>query len=295
MAHDVRTFTGPSPPKKIGGSWRDLLAKNQDALQAASTRLRPGPSTPQVTAIMTAGSRFHSAQHQMDVLAERNACLEKKVAELTRDEERARYLALHDPLTKLPNRRLLEDRFQQAIANANRHGKSLALLMLDLDGFKWVNDKLGHAMGDNLLIAVVRRLTAGIRGGDTACRYGGDEFVLMLPEIDMPDTAAAVAIKVRARLGEIYTIGNCRIRTTVSVGTAVYPNDGQSYHELLARADTAMYRCKSAPRAGMSIMMPLSHDDVFESGTRGMISASDTDHLGDSSFFATDEATYAAS
>jgi diguanylate cyclase (GGDEF)-like protein len=185
-----------------------------------------------------------SAQHQIEILAERNANLQHDIIELTHKEAQARHLAYHDELTGLPNRSLLQDRFQQAIFQAERHRKPLALLMVDLDEFKRVNDKLGHASGDKLLQAVGVRLTKGIRGADTACRYGGDEFVIMLPEIDSPDIATALAVEVSVRLGEPYIIDGHKIHTAVSVGVAVYPRDGQTFDELMKQADFAMYRAK---------------------------------------------------
>ena len=107
----------------------------------------------------------------------------------------------HDELTGLPNRRLLRDRLNQMAQGARQH-KQVVLLLLDLDGLETINDQLGHAAGDKVLQAVAERLSASIRAADTACRYGGDEFVIMLPEVDQPGLAGAVAAKVRARLSE---------------------------------------------------------------------------------------------
>jgi diguanylate cyclase (GGDEF)-like protein len=185
-----------------------------------------------------------SAQHQIEILVERNAGLQHELTELTRQEAQARHLAYHDGLTGLPNRSLLQDRFQQVMSQAERHHKPLALLMVDLDEFKRVNDKLGHASGDKVLQAVALRLTKGIRGADTACRYGGDEFVIMLSEIDSPDIATALTVEISGRLGEPYIIDGHKINMTVSVGVAVYPRDGRTFDELLKQADVAMYRIK---------------------------------------------------
>jgi diguanylate cyclase (GGDEF)-like protein len=183
-------------------------------------------------------------QHQIEILAERNASLQHELAELARKEAQARHLAYHDGLTGLPNRSLLQDRFHQAMSQAERHHKPLALLMIDLDEFKRVNDKLGHASGDKLLQSVALRLTTGIRGADTACRYGGDEFAIMLPEIDSPNIAAALAVEIGARLSEPYIIDGHKIHTAVSVGVAVYPGDGRTFDDLMKQADIAMYRAK---------------------------------------------------
>ena len=144
----------------------------------------------------------------------------------------------------MPNRNLLQDRFQQALFQAERNHKPLALVMLDLNEFKLVNDRLGHASGDKLLQAVANRLTKGIRGADTACRYGGDEFVVMLPEINSPNSAAILALEIGRRLGEPYFFESHQIHMSVSVGVAVYPDDGQTFDDLMKQADIEMYRAK---------------------------------------------------
>jgi diguanylate cyclase (GGDEF)-like protein len=197
-----------------------------------------------------------SAQHQIEILAERNAGLQHELAELARKEAQARYLAYHDELTGLPNRSLLQDRFQQVMSQAERHHKPLALLMVDLDEFKRVNDKLGHASGDKVLQAVALRLTKGIRGADTACRYGGDEFVIMLSEIDSPDIATALTVEISGRLGEPYIIDGHKIHMTVSVGVAVYPGDGRTFEDLMKQADIAMYRIKDTGHGTSIIEQP---------------------------------------
>ena len=299
MAYEMPTQVADSnaapSDTKVNGHRHDLPAIAMGAVYTASARLQPGPRPQAVAAAVVPGTRFHSARDQVDILSHRNACLERKVAELAHQEMQARYLALHDSLTGLPNRRLLEDRFHQAIAGATRQRKPLALLLLDLDGFKWVNDKLGHAIGDRLLVSVVRRLTAGIRGVDTACRYGGDEFVLLLPEIDRVETAADVAAKIRVRLGMPYLTSGYRINISVSIGSAVYPFDGRNYQELLTYADGAMYRSKnSTAPSGMSILMPHAHDALFEADTQDPISDTDPNQLGGSSFFDQDTTCAAA-
>ena len=194
-----------------------------------------------------------SAQHQIEILVERNAGLQHELIELTRQEAQARHLAYHDGLTGLPNRSLLRDRFHQAMSQAERHHNPLALLMLDLNEFKRVNDQLGHASGDKVLQTVARRLTKGIRGADTACRYGGDEFVIMLAEIDSPHSTATFAMEIGERLSEPYIIDGHEIQMTASVGVAVYPNDGQTFDDLMKQADIAMYRAKgTGPRASIT-------------------------------------------
>ena len=145
------------------------------------------------------------ARQHIEMLARSNARLTKKVVRLKRAAAQARHFAYHDQLTGLPNRSLLMDRLTQALAQAARQHKQVGLLLLDLDQFKSVNDRLGHAAGDQVLQEVARRLSACIRSCDTACRYGGDEFVIMLPEIDSRANAETVARKIRTRLFAPYS------------------------------------------------------------------------------------------
>jgi len=201
-----------------------------------------------------------NAQHEIEILVARNIGLQKELAALVQKEARVRHLAYHDGLTGLPNRNLLRDRFHQAMSQAERHHKPLALLLLDLDEFKRVNDKLGHASGDKLLQAVALRLTTGIRGADTACRYGGDEFVVMLAEIDSLNIASALAVEIGGRLSEPYIIDGHQIHMAVSVGVAVYPGDGKNYDDLMKQADVAMYRAKNTGHRTSITAQP--HEDV---------------------------------
>jgi diguanylate cyclase (GGDEF)-like protein/PAS domain S-box-containing protein len=155
------------------------------------------------------------------------------------------HLAQHDPLTGLPNRVLLDDRLSQAIRTDSRHHKKLAVLFLDLDQFKPINDSLGHATGDELLRAVAKRMCETLRGEDTVCRTGGDEFVILLPEIEDTSDAARVAGKVLSRVAEEpYVVDGRELRVTASIGIAVYPDHGQSADVLLHCADLAMYEAK---------------------------------------------------
>jgi diguanylate cyclase (GGDEF)-like protein len=144
---------------------------------------------------------------------------------------------------------LLLDRFNQAVAQGARQGRQVALLFLDLDGFKNVNDRFGHAAGDKLLQQVAGRLAACIRAGDTACRYGGDEFVIMLPEVAGEVSAATVAEKIRLHLTAPYVVDGGTIAVPASIGTAVYPVDGHDYGDLLQQSDIGMYRAKARSSA----------------------------------------------
>jgi len=232
-----------------------------------------------------------SAQHQIEILTERNADLQNELVELTRKEAQARYLAYHDGLTGLPNRSLLQDRFQQVMSQAERHHKPLALLMLDLDEFKRVNDKLGHASGDKLLQAVALRLTKGIRGADTACRYGGDEFAIMLSEIDSPNIATALATEIGGRLSEPYIIDGHKIHTAVSVGVAVYPRDGRTFNDLMKQADIAMYRTKGTGHSTSIVEQP--RENIGQAVLYKPTATQDADRLLEPDLFIQDQLVHA--
>ena len=156
------------------------------------------------------------------------------------------HLAQHDVLTGLPNRLLLTDRLDRAIAAACRHGNQLAVLFLDLDRFKRINDRLGHAAGDQVLQSVASRLVAGVRRSDTVSRHGGDQFVVLLSEVACADDAACTADALRTRIAAPHRIDGRDLRVTASVGIAVYPADGTDAATLLNTADFALLRAKSA-------------------------------------------------
>jgi diguanylate cyclase (GGDEF)-like protein/PAS domain S-box-containing protein len=158
-------------------------------------------------------------------------------------------LAQHDSLTDLPNRVLLNDRLSQALSRARRHGSLVAVLFLDLDRFKRVNDSFGHAIGDQLLHETGKRLTAAVRSSDTVSRYGGDEFVIVLSELGYAANAALQAEKVHARLLAPYFIGQRELRMYVSIGISIFPHDGEDADTLIECADLAMYRAKSKGQA----------------------------------------------
>ena len=195
----------------------------------------------------------HAAIHK---LQETTARLSAEIAALKRKEAQALALAYFDELTGLPNRRLLQDRLHQAVAQCARQRKQLALLFVDLDGFKSVNDTLGHASGDMLLKRVADRIAASIREADTACRYGGDEFVIMIPSLVHSGVAAAVAEKVQHCLGEPYVIDDFRIQIAASIGTALYPDHGQACEDLLKHADSVLYRVKSRSSKALITSLP---------------------------------------
>ena len=162
--------------------------------------------------------------------------------------ERMAHLAQYDPLTDLPNRVLLQDRARQALALARREGKSLAVMYIDLDGFKQVNDRLGHDLGDELLVQFARRMQAAVRQSDTVCRQGGDEFVVLLPGLDGPQQSTVVARKVLAVCQAPFDLQGHEVRVGLSAGLALFPQHGSAFEELARHADTAMYAAKRSGR-----------------------------------------------
>jgi len=154
------------------------------------------------------------------------------------------HLAQHDFLTDLPNRLLLNDRITQAVSLARRHGEHLAVLFLDLDGFKHINDSLGHVIGDKVLQMVAQRLVACIRTSDTVSRHGGDEFVILLSEIAEAGDAAISAEKILGALAMPHTISELKVNLSASIGISIYPQDGQDADTLIKNADAAMYLAK---------------------------------------------------
>ncbi len=158
------------------------------------------------------------------------------------------HLAQHDFLTGLPNRALLTERFTQSIGQAKRHRRQVALLYLDLDDFKHINDSLGHALGDQVLQSVAQRLVACVRTTDMVCRQGGDEFVILLDEIEQPQDAAQIADKLLAVFAKAHRINNQELHVSASIGISIYPDDGHDVETIMQNADTAMFHAKAVGR-----------------------------------------------
>ena len=167
-------------------------------------------------------------------------------------EDRIQHMAHHDPLTGLPNRLLLRDRFIHMIEIQRRSSKHLAFVFVDLDHFKRINDSLGHPVGDGLLIAVVGRLKLCLRDVDTLSRQGGDEFIILIGDLDNASAASSVADKILHALAEPFYIGEHVLNTTASMGVAMAPDDGRDFDTLMQKADTAMYHAKEAGRGTFS-------------------------------------------
>ena len=162
--------------------------------------------------------------------------------------EQMSYMAEHDFLTGLPNRALLTDRLAQSIALAQRHSKKVALMFMDLDHFKHINESLGHAAGDELLQSIAKRLQTCVRHSDTVCRQGGDEFVVLLNEIEDVHDAVLTAEKIIEAMGQPHLVRGHQLRVTFSIGISIYPDDGNNLETVARNADTAMYQAKEKGR-----------------------------------------------
>jgi diguanylate cyclase (GGDEF)-like protein len=180
----------------------------------------------------------------------------RDITERKHAEQKIQHQAYHDPLTSLPNRLLFQDRLGLGIAHAQRSGKKLAVMYADLDRFKWINDTLGHAAGDRLLVAVAERLRGCLRDDDTVARVGGDEFTLLLPDLNRADDAAKLASKLVEAVARPFDIDGGQIHVTVSIGVSVHPDDGTDAESLLKGADNALYRAKEAGRNNAQLCTP---------------------------------------
>lgn len=179
-------------------------------------------------------------------------------------QKRIEFLAHHDPLTGLPNRLLLRDRMEQAQALAGRKHSRVALMFLDLDRFKTINDSLGHPVGDALLKEIVERLKSCVRDSDTISRQGGDEFIVLLNDVRDSEAVSRVADKIHQRMGQPIVLGSHSLITSFSIGIAIYPEDGEEFDSLLQKADTAMYHAKEAGRNGHRFFTEQMNRQVVE-------------------------------
>jgi diguanylate cyclase (GGDEF)-like protein len=184
-------------------------------------------------------------RRELEALRCTNAHLVRELAELRAREAEAQRLADRDGLTGLYNRRRMLELLKSAIAEAQQEWQCVGLLFIDLNGFKGINDEYGHAAGDKILSTVATRIAARVRTGDIVCRYGGDEFVVILPSV--PDAAAVnrVADTIRERVALPYWIEGNEQHLTAAIGESMYPHDGDGAEVLLHRADQAMYRLKA--------------------------------------------------
>ncbi len=188
----------------------------------------------------------------------------RDITERKRAEDTIKHMAYHDSLTDLPNRALFEDRLTVALAQVRRKRRMAAVMFLDLDRFKVVNDTVGHALGDRLLQSVAERLTGLVRDGDTVARVGGDEFTLLLQEVGRAEEVAEVAERVLDALRQPWVLNGHEFRITTSIGIAMFPNDGEDVDSLLSNADTAMYRAKDQGRDNYKLYTPAMNARIVE-------------------------------
>ncbi|MDD5330186.1 MAG: PAS domain S-box protein [Sulfuricella sp.] len=251
---------GYQPGEALGRNLHELLAppRHRDQSRRGFARFRESGEgaligkTSEITALRKGGEEFpielsisaisiKGRWHALGII--------RDIGQRKKAEEQIHHLAYYDTLTDLPNRRLLTDRLNQSLAQAQRHDRPLAVMFLDLDHFKEINDSLGHDVGDELLRAVARRLNACVRSADTVSRQGGDEFVIVLAELRQPRDAEQVADKILKSLSEPIGVREHQLRITTSIGIAVYSSDHpEDAQELMKKADTAMYAAKEAGR-----------------------------------------------
>ncbi len=192
------------------------------------------------------------------------ASISRDISDRKRAEEQIVFQSMHDPLTGLPNRALLMERLNLSIAKARRNGRLLAVLFLDLDLFKAVNDGVGQLAGDVIFQEVARRIEASVREDDTVARIGGDEFVVLLPEITRAEDAVVVARKVLEAIAQPFSSSGRRVDLTTSIGVSVYPDDGQDSEALLRSADHAMERAKTRGRNNYQVSIPEQTEEAVQ-------------------------------
>ena len=183
---------------------------------------------------------------------------------LQKQAEQLEKLAYHDPLTALPNRTLFHDRLSQAISYSKRHNKKFALLFIDLDRFKQINDSLGHQFGDQVLLEVAKRIKKVIRQEDTLARFGGDEFLVIARDISGKEDAKRIAAKILESLQKPFNLLGHDVYTTISIGVSIYPDDSQNGESLIKYADSAMYRAKEEGRNNFRFYVSKMTEDAFE-------------------------------
>jgi diguanylate cyclase (GGDEF)-like protein/PAS domain S-box-containing protein len=232
--HDASFYDSIWKNVRVRGNWRGEVWN----------RRKSGEISPQWVGISAVRDEEGEPQYYVGVCAD--------IGRMENAMSHLQYLAHHDPLTGLANRSLLALRLRHTIERARRDGGRCAVLYLDLDGFKQVNDRLGHEAGDDLLRRVARRMSRRLRDIDTLARLGGDEFVLVLEQLSEDTNAEEVARSIIARLTRWFRLRNGnKISVGVSIGISVYPGDGEDAETLLRQADLALYRAKSAGRGTM--------------------------------------------
>jgi diguanylate cyclase (GGDEF)-like protein/PAS domain S-box-containing protein len=265
----AESMTGWSRDEAAGRPLEEVLQIVDSTTREPAADLRertiPGDQTANIVSnfilIRRDGSEF-AIEHTASPIHDRRGQV-TGAAIVLRDTSAARamslrlsHLASHDPLTDLPNRLLLGDRLARALALAHRHQGRLAVLFLDIDRFKYINDSLGHILGDELLRAVAREVTVCVRSSDTVSRHGGDEFVVVLSELEHAEDAAMGAQKIIAALARPHKLAGHELHISVSIGISVYPDDGEDAETLLQSADTALYHAKDQGRDCFKFFKP---------------------------------------
>lgn len=254
-------ITGYSSEEMAGKKSSFLFSYQEDILSSAKMRekisvegywqgeirgrRKGGGMFPEWLTVTTATNEAGKITHYIHMFSD--------ITEKKRGEAQLEYLAYHDSLTGLPNRVLLNERLAGAIALAQRHKQSIGVLFLDLDGFKQINDSLGHGSGDILLQQVGQRLTQCVRESDVVARLGGDEFVILLNDLSSENSADGVAKKILRLLHAPFTLGAQEIEIGVSIGIALYPDHGADGETLMEKADAAMYQAKVRCRNDFNI------------------------------------------
>lgn len=247
--------SGRHPPEFYAEMWRSLSEKGRWSGEVIDRR-KNGEYYPKWLSIST----IHDQNGEvLNYIGSFQDISERKAA-----EEKIQFLAHHDVLTALPNRLLLRDRFGQAMEQLKRSNRNLAFMFLDLDQFKSINDSVGHRIGDELLIAVVQRLRECLRETDTISRQGGDEFIILLNDIDNAVAAASAASKIVNAMSQPFAIAGHQLNSSMSIGIAMAPVDGTDFDTLLQKADMAMYHAKERGRAGFSFFRQEMNDAALK-------------------------------
>lgn len=253
-------YANPKFSQITGYSLEEVLGKNSRFLKSGETSSEDYSN---LWETITSGREWHGEFHnrrkdgtlfweQASISPVRNntgeishfLAIKEDITERKRYEEQLQHLATHDDLTGLANRALMQDRLEQSILFAKRSGRLVAILLLDLDRFKIINDSLGHSFGDSLLKIIADRLRESVRGADTVARLGGDEFVILLAEVASEEDVGKVAKKILDNITTPFQIEDREITITASLGISIYPQDGEDEETLIRNADIAMYRAK---------------------------------------------------
>ncbi|MES2950796.1 MAG: GGDEF domain-containing protein [Pseudomonadota bacterium] len=221
-----------------------LAREMEQAGEAPGMRLALEKSQAVEGKVQDAADKLSVVNLALEAEVSTRQALETQLETVTQEEEAARHAALHDPLTGLPNRTLFENRLEHGLAQAKRHDRTLAVMFLDLDGFKAINDVHGHDVGDAVLQAVAHRLKENARDDDTVSRFGGDEFLYLLTEIENDQDAIRVVEKICAAIQMPCQLSVGELVVRCSIGIAIFPKNGTTASALIKSADTAMYQAK---------------------------------------------------